>query len=274
MDEDHSARICEQPGSDAVLKALEHVLASQALRLSERNRRFLSFVVRQTVEGHAERIKAYAIGVDVFGRDEDFDPGVDPIVRIEANRLRTALAAYYDGPGQADGIVITVPRGSYVPTFLSRASSGDAPGSELPACDTSTEGRATIVIHDHSRATDPETELRGYLLTEAFLSALQSAGFKLRLVPKRECSAAALAIDALLTEPGNAYTLDIAVWPPGDKQRFSWRLIDLRTGEVLASAFRELAVAATSSFGLIDEFASEATSTITRVLAARPGAGL
>ena len=98
MDEKMSAE-GEEPSSEDVLSALQALFANDALRISERNRRFLSFVVTQTIEGRSDRIKAYSIGVDVFGRDDSFDPTVDPIVRIEATRLRSALTAYYDGMG-------------------------------------------------------------------------------------------------------------------------------------------------------------------------------
>jgi len=273
MDEDYAANGSERPASADVLRALERMLASQALRLSERNKRFLSFVVKQTVEGRTERIKAYAIGVDVFGRDEGFDPAVDPIVRIEANRLRTALSAYYDGPGRADEIVIVVPKGSYVPTFWSRRVSGNIPTSLPPGLSNDAKVGATIVIHDRCRSTDPETELRGEIFTEALVVALRFARFKIRLFPTREHSAAAQAIDALFAEPGNAYSLDVAVRPLGEKRRFSWCLIDLRTGEVLASEVREFSVAATPCFDLIDAFASEATTTITSILAPHPASG-
>ncbi len=99
---------------------LERLLADDRLRLSERNRRFLRFVVEETLAGRSERIKSYTIAVDVFGRGEAFDGGQDPIVRIEANRIRTALAAYYDGPGVSEDIRIELTKGGYVPTFSRR----------------------------------------------------------------------------------------------------------------------------------------------------------
>src|SRR6476620_10671481 len=84
-----------RPPQDEIRSALERMLASPHLHLSERNRHFLDYVVRETLEGRGDRIKAYVVGVDVFGRGEDFNPGIDPIVRIEATRIRSALASYY-----------------------------------------------------------------------------------------------------------------------------------------------------------------------------------
>ena len=84
---------------------------------SDRKRRFLKFIVQETLAGHADRIKAYTIAVDVFGRDPSFDPASDPMVRIEAGRLRRCLEHYYLTEGSADAVQITIPKGGYVPQF-------------------------------------------------------------------------------------------------------------------------------------------------------------
>src|SRR3954463_14476182 len=97
--------------------ALQRVLVSREFMNSDRKRRFLKFVVQETLAGHAGRIKAYAIALDVFDRDPSFDPAADPVVRIEAGRLRRCLEHYYLGEGAADRIRITIPRGGYVPHF-------------------------------------------------------------------------------------------------------------------------------------------------------------
>ena len=86
-----------------------------------REHRFLSYVVEETLAGRGDRIKAYSIAVEVFGRDVSFDPQTDPIVRIEAGHLRRALERYYLTAGQADPILITIPKGGYVPTFSLRS---------------------------------------------------------------------------------------------------------------------------------------------------------
>ena len=74
--------------------ALQRVVASRDFMNSERKRRFLKFVVQETLAGHAGRIKAYAIALEVFDRDTSFDPAADPVVRIEAGRLRRSLEHY------------------------------------------------------------------------------------------------------------------------------------------------------------------------------------
>ncbi|MCZ0963484.1 hypothetical protein [Paracoccus benzoatiresistens] len=110
---------------------LARVLASSDFDASERNRRFLRHVVEETLAGRGERIKAYSIATLVFGRGEDFDAMKDSIVRIEAGRLRRALDNYYLKHGGAD-IRISIPKGSYVPTFQRQgapAAAADPPAN-------------------------------------------------------------------------------------------------------------------------------------------------
>lgn len=270
MDESVSAHGAEPPLGE-IFESLQTLLCSNALRLSERNRRFLSFVVTQTIEGRSDRIKAYSIGVDVFGRDDSFDPTVDPIVRIEATRLRSALTAYYEGAGAGDRIRIAMPRGGYVPSFSwspelepARSAARTAPPSLSAAASA-----ATVVIHDHSGHADPEVELRGELFTDALLVLLRKARFKTLVVPPAAHSAASVAIRDLFARPGETYSLDIVVRPMAERRRFSWRFSDLRNGEVLASNFRDFVAKATPCFDLIDELAEDAAKSIVAVLAVR-----
>jgi hypothetical protein len=105
-----------------VRQALQRILSSALFRSSRRPSQFLRFIVESTLAGEAGRIKEYVIGVEVFGRPTDYDPKDDPIVRIEAGRLRKKLAEYYGGPGGNDSVIIEVPKGSYVPAIQFRAS--------------------------------------------------------------------------------------------------------------------------------------------------------
>jgi adenylate cyclase len=102
---------------DLILAQLGHILASRGFDASRRNRAFLRFIVEESLAGHADRIKAYTIATGVLGRDEAFDPQADPIVRIEASRLRRSLERYYLLAGQDDPIRIDIPKWGYVPSF-------------------------------------------------------------------------------------------------------------------------------------------------------------
>ena len=88
--------------------------------------RFLKFAVEETLAGRSEQLKEQSLGLEVFDRKTDYDPRIDPIVRVEARRLRAKLKAYYTSPGRRDDIVIAFPKGTYVPVFRCR---GAAPAS-------------------------------------------------------------------------------------------------------------------------------------------------
>ncbi len=109
------------PAED-VRAQLDRILKSTDFEATARERRFLSYVVDETLNGRAAYIKAYSIAIQVFGRDAAFDPQNDPIVRIEAGHLRRSLERYYLTGGQSDSIHLTIPKGGYVPTFALRAS--------------------------------------------------------------------------------------------------------------------------------------------------------
>jgi TolB-like protein len=114
------------PAPADIRAAVDRVIASSVFARSPQLGAFLRFVVEAVLHGKADRIKAYTIGVEVLRRDTGFDPQADPIVRVEATRLRRALERYYAGPGAADPIIVDLPRGSYVPTFRRRESDGRA----------------------------------------------------------------------------------------------------------------------------------------------------
>jgi tetratricopeptide (TPR) repeat protein len=106
-----------QVSEDEARDELARILSDHRFHVSERNRAFLRFVADAVFEGRTETIKAYSIAVDVFGRPSTFDAGADPIVRIEATRLRSALAQYYEAFGEEGVVRIAIPKGRYVPIF-------------------------------------------------------------------------------------------------------------------------------------------------------------
>ncbi len=94
---------------------VEKIASSPGFQNSERLCRFLRFIVEAKLRGEQDRIKEYVIGKEVFDRDGEYDPRLDPIVRVEARRLRKKLDEYYAGPGATDTVRIGFPKGSYVP---------------------------------------------------------------------------------------------------------------------------------------------------------------
>lgn len=111
---------------------LERVLSSQTFRSADRSRRLLEFIVRETLEGRADRLKDYTLGAEALGRGEQFDPRTDPIARVEASRLRSRLDVYYATDGATDKVRIVLPKGGYVPVFEVRAAADQAPAATSP----------------------------------------------------------------------------------------------------------------------------------------------
>jgi hypothetical protein len=108
------------PSAEEIRAAVEHIIGSSGFRHSPQLVSFLRFVVESTLAGKAASIKSYSIGIEALGRRDDFDPTADPIVRVEAGRLRRALVGYFAGDGAGCPIIIEIPLGHYVPTFCYR----------------------------------------------------------------------------------------------------------------------------------------------------------
>ena len=83
-----------KPEPEAIRVQLERILHSAEFKGSDKQREFLNFVVEETLVGRASQLKGYTIAVAVYSRAEGFDPQLDPIVRLEAGRLRRALEHY------------------------------------------------------------------------------------------------------------------------------------------------------------------------------------
>lgn len=99
---------------------LARILASSTFQQGDRLKRFLSFIVLEAIAGHQNELKEYVIGVQVFGKEESFDPRTDPIVRVQARRLRAKLVGYYREEGRVDELIIDLPKGGYAPVFKRR----------------------------------------------------------------------------------------------------------------------------------------------------------
>ncbi len=102
-----------------IKRQIERICVSTEFRGKKKLCQLLRFLVDETQSGHADTLQGYQIGLGVFGRDKDFDPDHDPIVRIQAGRLRRSLYFYYLVEGKDDPIHVVIPKGGYKPQFLS-----------------------------------------------------------------------------------------------------------------------------------------------------------
>ena len=102
------------------------MLQSKAFRNAEALSKLLRFVVERSLEGNTEGLKEYSLGSQVLDRGPGFDPQADPIVRVQAGRLRSKLEGYYHTEGKNDPIRIDLPKGGYIPEFTPAKPAGDS----------------------------------------------------------------------------------------------------------------------------------------------------
>ncbi len=181
---------------DEILQEVDRIAASRCFRNSQRLQRFVAFAVQSTVDGSLDQLKEYVLGREVFDRGSNYDPRLDSIVRVEAQRLRRKLREYYEAEGETDPVLITFRTGSYVPAFAYRETPRFAGTKErlnrrtvavLPFTNLSPEpdqeyfcdGVTEDVIHRLSRS--PELNVIGRTSTFAF----KNAKFDLREISAR-----------------------------------------------------------------------------------------
>lgn len=128
---------------DEVIRAqLERILGSEVFSRSQQLRRFLSFIVEQSLAGPGRSLKESVLAHELYGKGTDFDGGADPVVRVDARRLREKLREYYEG--RSDPVVISLPKGSYVPVFEANSVS---PSPAAPVVGLAVRHERRLVTH-------------------------------------------------------------------------------------------------------------------------------
>jgi hypothetical protein len=105
---------------ELLLAEVDRLVTRELLRGSESLCRILRYLAEQAIAHPGVPVKEYQLAIDVFGRPPDFDARFDSTVRVQTGRLRAKLAEYYAGEGQADKVIVEIPRGSYTLTFHER----------------------------------------------------------------------------------------------------------------------------------------------------------
>lgn len=142
----------DRPSREDVRAQLGRLLASQLFHHSKHYPKLLRYVVNETLEGRVTQLKERALGVEVFGRDPNYDTNADPVVRTSACEVRKRIALYYHEPGHEDELRIDLPSGSYVPEFrnASTATLGVPAAVTAP---TALANDAPVVIEPPAKAT-------------------------------------------------------------------------------------------------------------------------
>jgi hypothetical protein len=166
-----------------VKKQLQRITASRAFQRSEKITRFLEFIAKETLAGRGAKLKEFSVGVEVFDRDSAFDPRFDPIVRVQARRLRAQLVRYYAEEASPGELIIEVPKGRYAVTFKSGKS--NKPASSKRASAPLLISRNTVVampFRDYSPSGDQKSLCAGIdqeiirILTESKIVRLAAWG--------------------------------------------------------------------------------------------------
>jgi len=181
------------------------------------------------LNGKENELKEYRLGVDVFGRGADFDPRVDPIARIQAAKLRARLAEYYASEGKDDVIVISIPKGGYIPTFTSVAVSTAPPDSQ--------DVQSIAVLPFVSMSGDPENEFFSDGLTEELINVLTYVP-GLRVVARTSAFCfknTAKDVREIGAQLNVQTVLEGSVRKAGNQLRVTAQLIDVATGYHLLS---------------------------------------
>jgi hypothetical protein len=137
-----------------ILAELDLILKSRWFKSSNRSKQFLSYVVRNSMEGHAENLKERTIGIEVFERDPDYATGENPVVRISAGEVRRRLEQYYHDTTSSRPVHIEIPRGSYIPEFRWPAHaepSGDLSGATTGAVPAAPDPGS--LVHAHAKTS-------------------------------------------------------------------------------------------------------------------------
>ena len=222
------------PGWEQVVRQqLDRMLAASTFRQVDRLRRFLGFVVLESIAGRQDDLKEYVVGIQVFGKESSFDPRSDPVVRVQARRLRARLERYYAEEGQADEILIELPKGGYSPAF-SRREVGVARRRSLGASIVNRNTACVQAFADHSAAGDLGYFCKG--LREEIVHRLSSLA-NLRVLAWDGTDAAGQPSNRGAAGAGEAAVIITgSVRTAADKVRVTAQLLDGATGCYLWSA--------------------------------------
>ena len=259
----------------AIREQLVRILNSGPFHQSQRRQRFLEYLVNETLAGRGERLKAYNVALEVFERPETFDPTVDPLVRIEAARLREKLREYYGTDGQSDAIHIDLPKGTYAPVIefregeqqvksvskrrmhwqiivpalaiiLGLGTAGAWLTRDLWMPARAPEGPAIAILPFANLSDDPKQEYFSDGLTEDLMTELSRASRDLRVLARNttfQYKGKAVDVPKIGRELGARYVLEGSVRRTNDRLRVMAQLIETQTGaHVWADRFdREMA---------------------------------
>jgi adenylate cyclase len=221
------------PTIDQIREQLKSIVDAPSFANQNKIRRFLSYIVEQTLAGNARKLKQYSIATEALGRDASFDPELDPIVRLEAGKMRKALEVYYLSEGGADQVRITVPKGGYVPAF-SYAEPSFEQLRPTRAGTTLDQSRLLVVAPSPLPESDPCRMIAHSLFEQLTVELARYNDFSVALPEGAEATMQfGTSPYALANEYDARFVVTSGAGQTGNKVRMTIRLHDVRTETII-----------------------------------------
>lgn len=226
----------------------------------------MSYVVTETLNGNAGLIKGYTLGLEVFDKDESFDPGTDAIVRVEAGRLRRLLEHYYMGDGKNDPILITLPKGKYSPEFSEIENSDNSENQDpvINAAAAPPTGPAIAVLPFEVIGDKDSTDIFADGITEEIINQL-SLSPSLYVISRKVTSfykGKSVNLRDLARDLETHYILEGSIRQAGDMVRVSAQLLNGANGAIIWTEKFDYKLTPENIINVQDEIASKVSATI------------
>jgi TolB-like protein len=235
---------------------------------------FLRFTVEEVLHGHGSELKEYAIAVGVFKRNREFDPGADPIVRVQARRLRSKLEQYYQTEGRDDPIQIEYPVGGYSPVFTRRTPREASSRPVIPAPDRELASTRCMAVLPFIDMGPDNSQAFADGLTDELIHAL-SGWPGIRMVARASCfqfKGKSEDVRRIGEWLGVSTLVSGSVRREGSRLRILVQLVDAETGLNLWSAVYERE--AEGILAAQENISREVAATLRLQFAEFPGLGL
>ena len=251
---------------EIINQQLQKIISDPIFAVSNILRRFLSFIVQETLAGHSNQLKEYTIGVKVLNKPTDFQPQKDAIVRIHAGRLRRALSHYYRKAGSEESIRISIPKGSYIPVFGNNTEELPEEYNELHA-ELAPVFKKSIVVavlpfrhfeNDRLKALFAEglgVQLSGVLTGFENISVI--AYYSMRSLVDRVSD-----VKEVASAVGAQYVITGDIQSQEDCVRINVQLINTDTNEQTWSEMYECKLSTSTMFDMQDNIVKQVTSSI------------
>lgn len=222
-------------------------------------------MVKETLSGKASLIKGYTIGLEVFDKDENFDPQTDAIVRVEAGRLRRLLEHYYLDEGATDDIILSLPKGGYEPSFAENDQSNDISSDPvIKAAAAPPTGPAIAVLPFEFIGSEDNMAMFADGITEEIINQL-SLSPSLYVISRKVTDlyrGKNIDVRELSKELETHYVLGGSIRQAGNNVRVSAQLINGTNGAIIWTNNYDRILKPENIITVQDEIAQEVSATI------------